>query len=144
MGGKVGEAENAAALFRAQIAAREQAGEPSPAAPADRIGGNVGRAVAEHQPRAHEQAEIPRQPGLAQFLPRHMRADHAGHAVAVGNAYPGQAKRGRLSDHIRWMRSTAKEGEIARRQQFGIGEDILAAHANSPWRYQAGSLLSRS
>ena len=43
--------KDAFAFLRAQVAAREQAAEPSPRRPVARIGENVRRIVGEHEPR---------------------------------------------------------------------------------------------
>ena len=49
---EVVEQENALALLRAQVAAREQAAEPAPAGAIARIGQDVGRSVGKDEPRA--------------------------------------------------------------------------------------------
>src|SRR5712691_7107223 len=75
---KIVEIKDALALLRAQLAAREQAAEPSPGRTVARIGENVLRAVGEDEPRAGMIGE--RQTLLALD---EMGAHHAGDRVAV-------------------------------------------------------------
>src|SRR5216684_6794232 len=72
------EMKDALALLRAQLAAREQAAEPSPGRAVARIGENVRRAVGEDEPRAGVIGE--RQTLLALD---EMGAHHAGDRGAV-------------------------------------------------------------
>ena len=101
------EMQDAFALLGAQIAEREQAGEPAPAGAVARIGENVGRAVGEDQPRARVifQREILLALG-------EMRAHDAGDRIAVAEAEAGKADRLRLHHQLFRMRGAAQEGEI--------------------------------
>ena len=104
-------AQQARALLRAQIAAREQPRQPPPGRAILGIGEHVGRAVAEHQPRAAEIAEIP---GLFAVLAQiDMGAHHARHRIAVGEADPVQPQRDGLRHQLLGMGGAAQEGEIA-------------------------------
>ena len=115
-------AQQARALLRAQIAAREQPRQPPPGRAILRIGEHVGRAVAEHQPRAAEIAEIP---GLFAVLAQiDMGAHHARHRVAVGEADAVQPQRDGLRHQLLGMGGAAQEGEIA-----GDAELDEACHA---------------
>ena len=105
------EAQQAGALLRAQIAAREQPRQPPPGRAILRIGEHVGRAVAEHQPRAAEEAEAF---GLFAVLAQiDMGAHHARHRIAVGEADPVQPQRDGLRHQLLGMGGAAQEGEIA-------------------------------
>ena len=55
---KIGDIEEAFPLFPAQIACRQQSGQPPPALSVDRIGDDIGRAIGKDQPRACEQAKV--------------------------------------------------------------------------------------
>ena len=105
------EAQQARALLRAQIAAREQPRQPPPGRAILRIGEHVGRAVAKHQPRA---AEIAEAPGLFAVLAQiDMGAHHARHRIAVGEADTIQPQRDGLRHQLLGMGGAAQEGEIA-------------------------------
>ena len=86
---------------RAQLADGQAAGKPAIGFAVLRIGQDVRRAVAEHQPRADQQAWA----ASAQLLPGFIGAHHAGQGVAVGDADGGMAQ---LPPPVRRIRLDAR------------------------------------
>ena len=143
VGEQIGQMQRAITLLRAAVAQCEQPGEPPPAVARGRVGDDIRGLVSEYEPRAHHQPE--RAARSADFPPRHMRADHARHGVAIGNPDPAHPQREGAVDHFRRMRCTAQEAEIAGGNQFGKFRRAGiagAVHANSPCRYHLGSGFS--
>ena len=141
---QVGEEELALALDGAPVAERQQPREPAPALAGRGIGDDVWRAVGEGEARADDQAEIDREPVrcrlLARVAERDMGLHHPRHGVAVGDADRLVPERDRMADHVRGMRGAAQKAVIGRRHQ--LGEADALAHANNPWMYQSGAVVS--
>ena len=138
--------ENTISLLRAQVAGREQPGQPPPAVACRRIGDDVGGAVGEGEARANDEAKIHNNFGLLdlQFFQERPCPHNPRHAVAVGDADAGHAEVDRLRHHLSGVRGAAQEAVIGRGDQFGeagFGCGRLA-HANNPWMYQRGSGFS--
>ena len=110
--------KDAFAFLCAQVAAREQAAEPSPRHPVARIGENVRRAVGEHEPR-------PGVIGKRQFLLAfdEMRAHHASDRIAVAKPETVEPDMGGLQHQLLGMRGAAQEREVR-----GDGEFEIARH----------------
>jgi hypothetical protein len=130
--------ERAISLLRPSVAQGQQPRQVPPTIACGGIGDDIGRAIGKDQPRPHRQPKAAAK--SSDLAPRNMRADHAGHAVAIGNADPRHAPCVRLPDHLRRMRGPAQEAVIGGRDQFGKGQSGL--HANSPCKYQRGSAFS--
>ena len=146
-GQQVVEPEDAVALERAQVTAREQPREPAPAMAAGRIGKNVGRAVDEDQPRADCELErgklYPFRLGiLARLAQGLVRTHHARDGVAIGHADPGHPERDRLRHQVRGLRGAVEERVAGHRPELGKGGGGDRAHAKRPWTYQSGCSAS--
>ena len=109
---------------RPQVAAREQAAEPSPAGAVARIGENVGRAVGKDQARTGMIGERQLLLALDQ-----MGAHHAGDRVAVAEPEAGEPDMRRLQHQLLGMRGAAQEREIRGDGEFEVGRRALAFHA---------------
>ena len=140
---QVTEQQDAVAFLRAQVAAREQAAEPSPGRPIARIGENVGRAIDENQTRAGMIGE--RQLPLAFDQ---MGAHHAGDRIAVAQAETVEPDMRRLQHQLLGVRGPAQEGEIGGDGEFDIVQRslrrICGFYAYVPCRNQRGLDRARS
>ena len=95
---QVRKVQDAVALDRTHIADRQQPRQPPPAIARRGIGDDVGRAIAEHQPRANNEPEIRRRQALRgglgfKIAQRHMRTHHPRNGVAIRNANSAKAQR---------------------------------------------------
>ena len=138
---EVGKGEEAAALGRANVAARQHAAQPTVGGAVAGIGEDVGRAVAEYEAYAAHHAKVLRLiPVVAQ---EQVRPHDAGERVAVGDADPGETEHDRLGDELLRVRGAAQEGEVGRYAELGealgLGE---TNHANSPCMNQRGACAS--
>ena len=165
-GGQVAQPDLAFALLCPPVAQRQQAAQPAPALAVFRIGQDVGRSVVEPQARAQDQLErrgapldlfavdmgecgivdpddLAQAAGLvhllgrpafrAKVLQRAPGPHHPGQGVAVGQAHARVAAQKGAEHQFLWMRRPFQKGEVAAGRQFGV-----AAHANTPCRYQRG------
>ena len=128
------EIKRAHAFFRAQVALREQAAQAPPGGAVARIGEDVGRSVAEHEPRAGDDAKAL---GGGLVLAReNMRAHDAGDGIAVGDSHARKPQLHRLRDDFLRVRGSAQEREIRRRGKLRV----MRVHANNPCMNQRGPL----
>src|SRR5262249_14767783 len=138
--------KNAFAFLRAQVAAREQAAEPSPGGAVARIRENVRRAVGENEPRAGMIGE-------RQFLFAldEMRAHHARDRIAVGEPETIKPDMRGLQHQLLGMRGAAQEREVGSSCEFEVTRHVThrsraetSAGGSAPYRGKAPREKSRS